>query len=129
MKENKVYLRFNDPISKEPICKEGAFKELLKEIVIRVISVFFPKANPDYDNLIENVEYWKIEYDKSKNWTCREIGYDKNGVSIVAMPLKDNYGFWGDSNLTLKDYEEFGPNKSTFEEFNDDWILFENRNK
>lgn len=63
------------------------------------------------------------------NTTWREIGFDKNGISIVAMPFENNYGFWVDNNLTLKNYAKFNPKKIMADEFLKDWVEFENKMK
>ncbi len=68
-----------------------------------MISAIIPRANPDFENSIEKVDFWKIEFNSIKNYTEKEIGFNNNGELIVAMPMGNNYGYWTDNNLTLEE--------------------------
>ena len=122
--DEKVYIKFNDPKG-EPSTPPGRLKRTIENPVVKILTTIIPKANPDFEHLLHKVDYWKIEYNKTENATWREIGFDKDGVSIVAMPLGDNYGFWTDNDLTLDDYESFDPTPITKDEFDNDWTNFE----
>jgi hypothetical protein len=117
---SKVYFKFTVPTHVET----GNNSNLLSKLFERIITRIIPKANPDYDHLISEVEIWAIEYDTDDNSVWREIGYDKNGIAIVAMPDNKNYGFWLDTQLTLKDYEAFDLKQLSFTEFESDWTKF-----
>ena len=65
-----------------------------------------PRANPDFDEIYNQVNTWCIEYDEKNDYTNREVGLDKNGGVIVKAPYKINLGFWVDNDLTLKDYAD-----------------------
>jgi hypothetical protein len=127
--ENKVYIRFDDPKSDIELPSESLFTKAIKNVIVKILTTIIPKANPDFEDLLDNVDYWKIEFNKEENWTKREIGFDKKGNSIVAMPLGKNYGFWSDNHLTLDDYEHFNPTIITSEEFDNDWTEFEKKNE
>ena len=125
---NKVYIRFGDP-KRELTAPTTLLNKVYKNVVVKVLSTVIPKANPDFDQILHKVDYWKIEYDKKKNTAWREIGFNKDGVSIVAMPLGNNYGYWTDNQLTLEDYEYFDPIPISSVEFENDWIEFERTRK
>lgn len=79
-------------------------------------------SNPDFDDQIENVVEWFIEYDDTIDHVVnREIGIDKNGKIIVKMPDERNYGYWLDTNCDLDDFKSMGIHMITKKEFNDLW--------
>jgi hypothetical protein len=123
-RKEMIYLKFGDP--KNAITpKTTGFKKVIADSFIKLISAIIPKANPDFEQLIEKVDIWKIEFNLKENYTEKEIGFDNNGGSIVAMPIGNNYGFWTDNNLTLDDYEHFNPIEISGDEFEKDWNEFE----
>ena len=84
---------------------------------------------PDFEHLIVNVSYWKIEFSKKKNCTWREIGFDQEGIPILAMPIGYKDGLWTATDLTLADYKQFHPKTISADEFEKDWKEFEKKNK
>ena len=79
-------------------------------------------ANPGFDDKIEDVTLWFIEYDDVVNHIAnREIGFAKDGRIIVKMPDDRNYGYWLDTNCELEDFKKMGINMITEKEFNDLW--------
>ena len=122
-----IYIRFDAP-RKEFTPKSGLQRKI-ENAVIKIFTALIPKANPDFENLLPKVVYWKVEYSISEDASMREIGFDKNETSIVAMPLGKNYGFWTDNHLTIEDYEHFSPTRISAEEFNADWDRFEKKEK
>lgn len=65
-------------------------------------------ANPDFDDKIEDVTLWFIEYDDVVNHIAnREIGFAKDGRIIVKMPDDRNYGYWLDTNCELEDFKRW----------------------
>jgi hypothetical protein len=68
------------------------------------LQMFVPKANPDFDTLFKYVNTWFIEYDAGEQCVLREVGLDKYDKVIVKAPFKNNYGFWTDNNLTIKEF-------------------------
>lgn len=71
-------------------------------------------ANPDFDDKIEDVTLWFIEYDDVVNHIAnREIGFAKDGRIIVKMPDDRNYGYWLDTNCELEDFKKMGINMIT----------------
>ena len=118
------YIKFKAPKS-EPVSEPSR----VEKVVVKILSTILPKANPDFDKLIDQVEYWLIEYKRTEDAAWREIGFDKNAHSIVAMPLGKNYGNWTDNHLTLDDFETFGITAITQEDFENEWTEFEKKNK
>jgi hypothetical protein len=100
------------------------------EFVTNFMRKILPKANPDYDDLIDNVETWLIEFDKESRFPDREIGIDENGNVLMIMPDEKNYGYWTDNNLKLEDFEvNFNTEKIGKEKFDTIWENFEKRKK
>ena len=116
------YIKFKYPKS-EPVAESSRFENA----VVKILSTILPKANPDFDKLIDKVDYWLVEYNRTENAAWREIGFDKNDHSIVAMPLGKNYGYWTDNNLTFDDFETFGVTAITKDKFENEWTEFEKR--
>ena len=116
------YIKFKDSKS-ESVAESSRFENA----VVKILSTILPKANPDFDKLIDQVDYWLIEYNRTENKPWREIGFDKNDHSIVAMPFGKNYGYLTDNQLTLDDFEVFGVTEIAKEEFENEWIEFEKR--
>ena len=57
-------------------------------------------ANRDFDKVIDNVAEWVLEINNDDNKPNREIGIDKDGQTILIMPLLGNYGYWTDNDIT-----------------------------
>ena len=127
--EKRVYIRFDDPRPAVPLPPDGAVKKAVKSIILKILARIIPKSNPDFEELIDQVAYWKVEFDTQERQTCREIGFDKDGNSIVAMPLGNNYGYWTDNHLALEDYAHFKNVNISTEEFMNDWNEFIGRNE
>ena len=104
--------------------EKSKLKSIIENSIIKILGFIFPKANPDFESLYDNVKKWKIEFNISKTYTERELGFDKDGNLIVITPYKRNYGFWTDNTLSLDDYNYFEPLKITKEEFDKDWSSF-----
>ena len=122
-KNDMTYIKFDNPKNATTPKKIG-FKKIIADSFIKLISIIIPKANPDFEHLIEKVDFWKIEFNSKENYTEKEIGFDNNGESIVAMPMGNNYGYWADNNLTLEDYKVFSPVDVSGDEFDKDWNEF-----
>jgi len=119
----KIYLKFIDPVNNLETSARGP-KGIFGQIVIKILTTILPNANPDYEDLIDDVHSWKLEFDIEHNATWREIGFDKSGKPIIAMPTGRNRGYWTDNNMKLKDYEQFNPSPISDEEFEKDWNEF-----
>ena len=104
--------------------RSSFFQTILSKFLLTVI----PKANPDFENQIQNINIWLIEFDED-GIPEREIGLDKDGKTVMIMPWKDNYGYWTDNNFNLQDFEN-GFNCSEIEKdyFENEWIAFEQNN-
>ena len=96
--------------------KRSLWYRLLHKMIVPL------SANPDFDDKIEDVTLWFIEYDDVVNHIAnREIGFAKDGRIIVKMPDDRNYGYWLDTNCELEDFKKMGINMITEKEFNDLW--------
>ncbi len=72
------------------------------------------------------MENWLVELDCETGIPKREIGIDKNGKVILKMPFENNYGYWTDNNLLLKDFNElFATYEINQEKFENYWSLFD----
>ena len=76
---------------------------MLRTLLGKFLSTIIPKANPDFENEIDKINTWLIEFDAG-GIPEREIGLDKDGKVVMIMPWKDNYGYWTDNNLNLTDF-------------------------
>lgn len=79
-------------------------RDIIWSAIGNLLKKFIPEANPDFDDKIERVNTWLIEFDLN-NFPSREIGLNKEDMPIVKMPWKDNYGYWTDNNLYLSDFK------------------------
>ena len=73
-------------------------------MILSILKSIIPKANPDYDDVIPKVNQWYLEFENESSLPSKEIGIDSNGIPILKMPYKNNYGYWIDNNL---DYQYF----------------------
>ena len=96
------YLRFKYDLG--PIPKYS----FLEKILIKLVEIVIPKANPDFEESYHYVETWYIEYDEKyeEDGTIREVGRDAYGRIIVKDPDDRNYGCWNDTNMGLNDFIE-----------------------
>ena len=116
--DNMKYLRFKFDLG--PIPKYSFFEKIL----IKLMEIVIPKANPDFEESYHYVETWYIEYDETceNDGVCREIGRDVLGRIIFKTPDDRNYGFWADYNGGLNDYiEEMHAEFISQEEFESTW--------
>jgi hypothetical protein len=121
-----TYIQFDAPKSDNQTAKDGLIKSVLKKAVVGILTKFIPKANPDFDDKIDDVKYWLVECDNESGIPKREIGLDKEGRVILKMPFKDNYGYWLDNNLLLNDFKEhFVVSEISQESFEQSWELFD----
>ncbi len=111
-----IYLKIKD-VSRV-IKKEG----LIKKSIRFLLGIIIPKANPDYDNKINIVNYWLLEFEDKETIPNREIGLGVNEVVVVKMPYKNNYGYWVDNSLTFNDFKNsFEAVEITGEYFEEKW--------
>jgi hypothetical protein len=95
-----IYIKFNS----EPSVNKSYSVSAFRKIFLFIIRYIFPKANPDFDNKIDDVRIWFLEFENTKDFPNREIGIDSNDNVIVKMPYKKNYGYWIDNNLKFDDF-------------------------
>jgi hypothetical protein len=121
-----TYIQFDAPKSDNQTPKYGLIKSAFKKALVGVLTKVIPKANPDFDNKIDEVQYWLVECDNDTGIPEREIGLDKEGRVILKMPFKDNYGYWTDNNLLLNDFKEhFVVSEISRDSFEQNWELFD----
>ena len=84
----------------------------LEKTIIKFLYLILPRANPDFDNLYDNVRLWWLELDEN-NIPQREIGFDIKNTAIVLGPIGNNYGFFTDSGEKIdeNDYEKIDSNQ------------------
>lgn len=116
------YFKIDNPRSESSRKLESNFRSKIENLIVRTLSKTFPNANPDYEEQILQVSFWKIEIENE--YVSREIGYSEKGESIMAMPDNRNYGFWSDSHLKLTDFKDMGAQKIDQEDFIKDWNQF-----
>ena len=99
--------------------------------IVEVISTtVIPIANPDFENKIDEVSTWLIEFEGDSYYPNREIGLDISDIPILVMPWRKNYGYWTDNELTLEDFRShFDSTSSSKEEFERNWKLFNENNR
>ena len=77
-------------------------------LLLNVVKKVLPIANPDFEEAIQNVTTWYVEYDDTVyNHVLREIRQDAKNNIIVKMPDERNSGFWADSDFDLSVYASF----------------------
>ena len=114
------YIQFKDNESDLTKSKGPLFWRGLASI----LSYFIPKGNPDFEALISEVKEWLVELNE-EGVPEREVGINQNGVPIMKMPWKKNYGFWTDSNLKRGDFENlFQPEEIEASVFEDYWNTY-----
>ena len=117
-----IYIQLETPKSDKQTSKNG----LLRKVFVDTLTNILPKANPDFEDKIDEVKWWLVEFDSETGIPKREIGLDKEGRVILKMPFKDNYGFWIDSNLSLNDFKEsFIVSEISQNSFEESWKLFD----
>jgi len=95
----------------------------------RLLNLFLGwlEANKGYRGNWERLDHWWVEFpadDNGEPW--REIGFDAEGVAIVAGPSRRNYGFWCDMEMTLADFQQRDEHLVAVsrQDFEDAWVRF-----
>jgi hypothetical protein len=121
-----TYIQFDAPKIDRQTAKDGLIKSSLKKALVGILTSIIPKANPDFEDKIDEVQYWLVECDNETGIPEREIGLDKEGRIILKMPNIDNYGYWTDNNLRLNDFKEhFVVSEISKDSFEQSWELFD----
>lgn len=119
-----TYIKFKSPktgIGKKP---ENIGKKIAKVIFTTIV----PVANPDFENKIDEVSTWLIEFEADSYYPNREVGLDISDTPIIIMPWQRNYGYWTDNNLTIENFRShFKTVDISKEEFERNWKLFEEK--
>lgn len=113
-----IYLKIRGVSS---VNKKAGF---IKKGIRFLLETIIPKANPDYDDKINFVSYWLLEFEDKETIPIREIGLGVNEVVVVKMPYKNNYGYWVDNSLTFNDFKySFEAVEITEEYFEEKWKI------
>ena len=100
-----------------------------KRIAKAILTTIIPIANPDFENKIDEVSTWLIEFEGDSYYPNREVGLDILDNPIMIMPWQKNYGYWTDNNLTIENFRShFNTIDISKEEFERYWNLFEEKN-
>lgn len=119
-----TYIQFEAPKSEVAQKEPNKFKSWVENAVVKTITTFIPKANPDFDHLIDEVTYWLVELNKD-GIPEREIGLSSTGKPLMIMPWNNNYGYWTDNNLKLEDFNNlFEITRLDYESFKLNWYEF-----
>lgn len=122
----KTYIQFDAPKSDSQTPKDELIKSSLKKTLAGILTTIIPKANPDFDEKIEEVYYWLVECDNKTGIPEREIGIDREGRVLLKMPLNTNTGYWTDNNFLLPDFKNhFIVSEISKESFEQNWELFD----
>ena len=126
----QIYLKFKDVKGTNSDDKPKTWlTKTFEKSVIKVLTTIIPKANPDFEDKIGDVDEWLIEINEETETPEREIGINNQGRTIMIMPFGRNYGYWTDNNLKLNDFiETFQATLIVDKEFNERWDKFENGN-
>lgn len=115
------YLKFKLEYAENNEPKSGWFSTLLTNVTVAILKLVVPRANPDFDDQLPNVKTWLIEI-HDEGIPEREIGLDKNNRVLVIAPWKNNFGYWTDNQLELKDFiKSFEVSPISEDEFNNLW--------
>ncbi len=121
-----TYIQFDAPKSDNQSAKDGLIKSSLKKALVGILTKIIPKGNPDFDDKIDEVQYWLVECDNETGMPEREIGLDNQGRVIMKMPHKDNCGYWTDNNLLLNDFKKhFIISEISKDSFEQNWEEFD----
>jgi hypothetical protein len=116
-----IYIKF----AWTPVTPEVKKKKRWQFKLLSTILFFIPKANPEYQDLIDDVAEWQLEIDPSDNLPIREIAKDLNDKTIFIMPWRNNYGYWTDNDITLDYFKnQFKAVDINKAEFNQNWDEF-----
>ena len=88
-----------------------------KSLLKRFLSLFIPLANPDYEQDIDLVKYWILEFENKESIPIREIGMSTDKNVLMKMPYKKNYGYWTDNQITHNYFVQNFPYKTVSEDF------------
>jgi len=92
-----IYIKFSDTPATPEERKE--FRRMSR--IMYAIFFFIPKANPEYEHLINDVAEWLLEIDSADNLPIREVAKDSNGKTLFIMPWRRDYGFYTDNTMKL----------------------------
>jgi len=118
---SNTYIKFKFSNTKSQKTPESIGHRLIKKGLTTII----PIANPDFEDKIDDVAFWLIEFENDSYYPNREIGLDVSDKPIIIMPWGKNYGYWTDNNLVIEDFRShFEIINIRREEFESYWNLF-----
>lgn len=123
---NSIYIKFTDPGSHLKQVKKSWWKRAIQIL----LTSFIPVGNPNFEEKIDEVKQWLIEFKDGDKYPDREIGLDILQQPIIIMPWRRNYGYWIDNNLLLNDFRSlFNAVEISRDEFEKHWNQFEQQNE
>ncbi|MFY0608599.1 MAG: hypothetical protein JXR10_17915 [Cyclobacteriaceae bacterium] len=119
-----TYIQFESPNSEAPKEQPSKFRTWFENFCEKYLPHFIPRANPDFDQLIDGVTHWQVELN-NQGIPEREIGLSPDGEPIMIMPWNNNYGYWTDNNLKESDFSNlFEVTNLEYEAFKLNWYSF-----
>lgn len=110
------YLKVFTPVEK--INEQRKRRTFLEKLFYKIL----PLQNPDYDEKIDEVTIWMLEFESTHMPPIREIWLQNEGKIIMKMPNKNNYGYWIDNTLTYHNFIKiFKTQIITQEDFETSW--------
>lgn len=98
-----------------------------QRFITGILQLILPVANPDFDNKIDSVFTWLIEFSED-GIPLKEIGLDINGKPIVKMPYRRNIGYWVDIGMHISKFKKrFQVEEITQANFNNIWNSFDTK--
>jgi hypothetical protein len=81
---SNTYIKFKSPKTGVRKTPENIGKRIAKAILTTNI----PVANPDFENKMDEVSTWLIEFENDSYYPNREVGLDSLDKPIMIMPWK-----------------------------------------
>ncbi len=124
----QIYIKFKvDKLATQSSDRPKTWLARTLQKSLTALTTIIPKANPDFDDKIVDVDEWLVEINEETGKPDREIGINNEGQTIAIMPFNQNYGYWTDNNLSLDDFlEQFNATRIESKEFNNRWDRYEN---
>lgn len=101
-----IYAQFKSPMRSRVKSKNS----MITNIFSGILQAILPKANPDFDKIVEDVNIWLVEYNLKNECVNREIGIDENNEVIIVAPYDNkNLGYWVDNWVRRSDFNKLMP--------------------
>ncbi len=98
------YLKFGQPDAGKG-GSDNRSARIFKRIFAGILTIVIPKANPDFERLIDQVDIWLVEIDEEEELPVREIGIDSDGRVLMKMPFERNVGYWTGQQFKISGFQ------------------------